>query len=157
MKNQTQAPAGWTRLPPAARWLGLAGLIPFFGCAVFILLADGPATSQRILGAMLVCGAVILSFLGGVAWGAAMARGEQGLLVYLQAVTPSLVAWLTLLFVYPLHQAFVMALAFALLWLLDRHHQAEDRFPAPYMRLRALLTIGVVVTFLVAGVAILPA
>ncbi len=50
-----------------------------------------------------------------------------------------------------------MALAFGLLWLVDRQHLAAGRFPAPYLMLRTVLTIGVVVSFLVAGVALLPA
>ncbi len=155
--NERSQSAGWTRLPQSVRWLGLAGLIPFFGCAIIILWPDSGAPGARILGAMLVYGVAILSFLGGVAWGAAMARGEEAWGVYLLAVAPSLVAWGTLLFVFPLHQAFVMALAFALLWLVDRYHTAVGRYPESFLKLRSLLTIGVVVSFFVAGYAMLPA
>ncbi len=154
--DRTTENAGWTSLPPAARWLGLAGLIPFFAGAIIILWPDGGAPIGKILQAMLVYGVAILSFLGGVAWGAAMARGEEGLPVYALAVAPSLVGWGTLLFVYPLHQAFAMALAFALLWLVDRYHTNVGRFPAAYLMLRSLLSIGVVVSFLAVGFRLLP-
>lgn len=158
MESERTTPnSGWTHLPQAARWLGLAGLIPFFAGAIIILWPDGNVPLGKILQAMLVYGVAILSFLGGVAWGAAMNRGEEAWSVYLLAVAPSLVAWGTLLFVFPLHQAFVMALAFALLWLVDRHHTAVGRFPATYLTLRSVLTVGVVVSFLVAGFVLLPA
>ncbi len=156
--SQTRSGEGWSRLPPPLRWIGLAGLVPFFAAAILVLLPSTPPDAAfRILGAMMVYGVAILSFLGGVAWGAAMARGEEGWAPYLLAAAPCLVGWLTLLFVYPLHQAFVMALAFALLWLLDRQHAAAGRLPGPYMRLRAILTLGVVVSFLAAGFLVLPA
>lgn len=158
MENAQNTPkAGWTRLPQAARWLGLAGLIPFFAAAIIILWPDGAAPLGKILQAMLVYGVAILSFLGGVAWGAAMARGEEGWPVYILAVAPALVGWGTLLFVYPFHQAFVMAVAFALLWLVDRQHASVGRFPATYLTLRSVLTVGVVISFLVVGFALLPA
>ncbi len=59
--------AGWTRVPHAARWLGLAGLIPFFGCAIIILLPSSVAQNLKIMAAILVYGVAILFFLGGVA------------------------------------------------------------------------------------------
>ncbi len=148
---------GWQSVPAPARWLGIAGLVPFFLGAGLLLAPPGGLPLEKVLGATLVYGVAILSFLGGVAWGAAMVRGERTLGPYLMAVLPSLVGWGTLLFVFPLQQPFVLALAFGLLWLVDRHHVAMGRFPQPYYMLRTVLTIGVVISLIASGFAVLPA
>ncbi|GAB5471254.1 MAG: hypothetical protein Kilf2KO_42840 [Rhodospirillales bacterium] len=147
--------ATWQSLPSAARWLGLAGLIPFFAGAIAILAAPPGWPLVKLMAAVCIYGVAILSFLGGVAWGAAMTRGERAWMPYVMAVAPSLVGWFALLFVYPFHQPFVLALAFGLLWLADRHHTAVGRFPQPYFLLRTLLSVGVVVSLLAAGFALL--
>ncbi len=148
---------GWQSVPATARWLGIAGLIPFFLAAGLLLLPPQGLPAGKVLSGALVYGVAILSFLGGVAWGAAMVRGERGPGPYILAVAPSLVGWLTLLFVFPLQQPFVMALAFGLLWLVDRYHVSVGRFPQPYYMLRTVLTIGVVVSLILSGFAVLPA
>lgn len=145
----------WQRVPGGARWLGLAGLVPFLAGVVLTVNPPGPVPPGAIVQATLLYGAVILSFLGGIDWGAAMLRGERATAPYLVAVIPSLVAWVTLLFVYPTHQAFVLALAFALKWLVDRFHLQVGRYPQAFMRLRTLLTIGAVAALLVLGFLVL--
>ena len=148
---------GWQSVPSAARWLGIAGLIPFFVGAGLELAPLKGLPAGKVLAGSLVYGVAILSFLGGVAWGAAMARGERGAGPYILAVAPCLVGWFTLLFVFPLHQPFVLALAFGLLWLVDRYHVAQGRLPESYYMLRTVLTIGVVVSLIAGGFAVLPA
>ncbi|MEO1190758.1 MAG: DUF3429 domain-containing protein [Pseudomonadota bacterium] len=145
----------WQSLPNSARWLGLTGLIPFFAAAVAMLIPPPEIPLSIIIGAQVLYGAVILSFLGGVAWGAAMARGERDLLPYALAVAPSLVAWFALILINPFRQAFVLALAFGLLWLVDRYHTKVGRYPQPFFQLRTLLTIGVVASLLTSGFALL--
>ncbi len=84
-------------IPPAALWLGLAGLLPFLwgaattlneGLAAWGLWAAGP----RLTGVPLVLGygVIILAFMSGVLWGfAARAPGPAGV-YYALSVLPAL-------------------------------------------------------------------
>ena len=82
-------------LPALATILGLAGLLPFIGCGVAALGAQG----DRATLALVAYGAVILAFLGGVHWGFAivdpMGRAERERLGL--GVLPSLVGWVSVL------------------------------------------------------------
>ena len=87
-----------TTVPLGAVLLGVAGLVPFLGFAALAVSGfDGGLgtiglSPRTILSAY---GAVIASFLGGIRWGAAAARGA-GSADYLVAIVPSLVAWAAL-------------------------------------------------------------
>jgi hypothetical protein len=87
--------ANLTSVPRSAIVLGVAGLIPFLGFAALSLsgtdggLGNIGLSPRTILSAY---GAVIASFLGGIRWGAAAARGS-GNGDYFIAIVPSLVAW----------------------------------------------------------------
>ncbi|EDX80246.1 hypothetical protein BBAL3_1403 [Brevundimonas sp. BAL3] len=62
-------------LPPFARVLGFAGLLPQ-AAAVAVLILGGPDVRFAALSLAYAYAALIFSFLGGVWWGlAAMARG----------------------------------------------------------------------------------
>ncbi len=81
-------------VPAAARWLGLAGLVPFFALA---LLAWLPDVSLKALAVRLLAGygAIILSFMGGCRWGlaaAGLADGPSWRLLG-ASVVPALYAW----------------------------------------------------------------
>ena len=84
-------------LPQPALLLGLAGLIPFVALAVQV--AAGRPLDPRMTGpalyALLIYGAVILSFLGGIQWGLAVASADRSdaWRRYGLSVLPSLVAW----------------------------------------------------------------
>ena len=84
-------------IPPSAFLLGALGLIPFLALAVSpFALTD--ATRPRAMFALLVYGAVILSFLGGIHWGLAIGPGQTNLPRRLTlSVLPSLCGWLALL------------------------------------------------------------
>ncbi|MBI3155989.1 MAG: DUF3429 domain-containing protein [Burkholderiales bacterium] len=83
-------------LPPGARLLGLAGLIPFIAGALALALLDDAA---RVPAARVLAGyaAVIVSFLGGVHWGLGFARPRAPTTIFLWGVVPSLIAWVALL------------------------------------------------------------
>lgn len=87
-----------TTVPASAVLLGIAGLIPFIGfAALSVSGSDGGLgliglSPRTILSAY---GAVIASFLGGIRWGVAAARGA-GWADYLLAIVPSLLAWAAL-------------------------------------------------------------
>ena len=149
-------------IPLPALLLGAAGLLPFvFGAAALVLveatavahLPDATYFARVLVG----YGAVILSFLGGVRWGAAvgldMGRDEveatprsvevvNALTVELViAVLPSLIAWGALLL--PVVPALaLLAFSFVVLGFADRIAAQDGRLPAWYGRLRLWLTGG---------------
>jgi hypothetical protein len=85
-------------IPPAARLLGFSGLIPFVAAAAGALIADS-ALQDMSLRALVAYGAVILSFLGGVRWGLAIAQTDATALwkPLVISVLPSLLGWAALL------------------------------------------------------------
>lgn len=90
----TSLPAG---APPAfALRLGYAGLLPFFlGAALVWLVHD--ELRPHVLAGLSAYAAVIVSFLGGIHWGAAFQRSETGHGAYVWGVVPSLVAWVAVM------------------------------------------------------------
>ena len=140
-------------LPVLARWLGYAGLIPFVAIAAGLWL--GPHEWRAALhSAMLGYGAVILSFMGAVHWGLAMAgegQGEQRRLAL--SVLPALLGWLALLLPASFGYA-VLLLAFAALCLLDLLAGRHGLVPSWYPPMRVRLTGGVVLSLLLAGLAL---
>ncbi len=72
--------------------LGIAGLVPFYALLGVVAIQDG---ASWVTPAFVGYAAVILSFLGGIAWGRALqsAAGRE----FRLSVVPSLFAWLALL------------------------------------------------------------
>lgn len=137
-------------VPLPARALGLAGLIPFVACAAAVWTT---VPLMQIEGTRLLMGysAVILTFLGGVHWGKALAdrpvlNGEiDGDLNWLRlgwSVTPSLVAWIALL-MSPVAALILFMAAFVAAFLVDRQAVRIGFFPEWYLPLRKVLTLGV--------------
>lgn len=89
------------RAPVSALLLGAAGLIPFVGLAGLVLAGLPGPFGLAPRAALVAYGAVIASFLGGIRWGIAAARG-LGFADYALAVVPSLVAWSALALPAPL-------------------------------------------------------
>lgn len=131
-------------MPVWAERLGLAGLLPFFGLAGLAWL--GPATAQGpALGALLAYGATILSFLGGIAWGFAIADTRNGAdlgrnaPLFILGVLPQLLGWAGLLVGGRMGHLAVAAGLLAILWI-DRRLVAEGRAPGWYGALRFRLS-----------------
>jgi hypothetical protein len=131
--------------------LGYSGLIPFAAAAVLVAAGDA-RTSQAALDGFLVYGAVILSFLGGIRWGAASAGGSgqaQGLLF---SIIPSLWAALVLWWLDAALAAWGLMIGFLLMGLADRLYPGRG-VPAWMSPLRSRLTFAVVAChLLVVGV-----
>lgn len=79
-------------VPSLARALGWAGIIPFVALSLSAVFTIGPISQTWAMGALVLYGAVILSFLGGAAWGLtlghedeALRPGAQGLLIGIAA------------------------------------------------------------------------
>lgn len=120
-------------LPAAAQVLGYAGVIPFAALAAAQWL---PAWQTAALAPLLLYSALILSFLGGVRWGRALASGRT--LDFALSVLPSLYAWVALQLA-PAAALILLAAGFVLQWWLDG---PGDRLPADpsFRRLRSGLT-----------------
>lgn len=137
-------------VPPTAFCLGLLGALPFVGLAALALIGGGIGIWAGL--ALLAYGAVILSFMGGVHWGWAMAAGEPSLERLGLSVVPSLVGWGGFL-VGGSAGLIVVALGFiGLLWL-DLQAVAAGRAAAWYPQLRWPLTVIVVASLALAALA----
>ena len=139
------APAGPAAQPPRSVALpGYGGLLPF-GALALLLWLDG-ARGALWWPALLAYGAVILSFVGALHWGFALAlptlgtAQRQGL--YIWSVVPALVAWPALLWGAPGAGVLLVA-GFVLHWLQDRRLVActGAALPAWYLLLRTRLTL----------------
>jgi len=135
-------------VPEPAFLLGLAGAIPFVGLTLLGLV--GGTLGLWALTALLAYGAVILSFMGSVHWGWAMAAEEPSFRRLGLSVLPSLVGWGGFLLGGSLG-FLVIALGFAALLWLDLKAIAEGRAAGWYRNLRWPLTIIVVVSLIVAS------
>ncbi|MEQ8659619.1 MAG: DUF3429 domain-containing protein [Gammaproteobacteria bacterium] len=141
-----------TPVPPAAGWLGAAGVLPFLALAT-ALAAEAMLPPRAATLALTAYGAVILSFLGGIQWGLASAAGA-GAATWTRlgcAVLPALVAWGALLL--PPAAGFVLlALAFMVVLGADLVLHAQALVPAWYVRLRWPLTTVVTLCLLIAAI-----
>lgn len=141
--------------------LGLAGLLPFlFGLFLTLngeqartlvpgLSPDGPRL-------MLSYGAVILSFMGAIHWGAALEREPEAGWPYALSVVPAFYGWLIwgLSLMSPGDIALLMiglALGFAALLVVDLIRGRAGDFPKWYPPLRVVLTLGAAGGLVAAG------
>ena len=141
-----------TPIPRSALLLGLAGLIPFFwGAASQLFPALGDwgtdVLGPRFVGpyVSLSYGTVILSFMSGVLWGfATRAEGALATSGYALSVLPALWAFF---FVGggPVSAAIWLAAGFVGLLGLDALFWRQGLAPDWWMRLRLMLTAGVLV------------
>ncbi len=134
-------------IPRLPLLLGLAGLLPFLVTSSAAWLA--PMVWQVIaIKAFVYYSAVILSFLGGVQWGVAMAGGSPEASPFrrrmLLAMVPSLIAWPALL-LHPVDSAWVLAAGFVLVRLHELSREGRALLPSWYQGMRTLLTLVVLV------------
>jgi len=142
MSNDTPAASGAFR--QLAWVLGLAGLLPFFGHALFAWVAPD-VEAGGLLRSQVHYAASILSFLGALHWGVALASplpftSRDGVrLVW--SVIPAIFAWV--IGMYPPGVA-VPGLFFALLvaWGADLALYAGAAVPRWFLLLRTVLTAG---------------
>ena len=152
-------PAGPSaRAPRTVALLGYGGLLPF-GALALLLLLDG-ARSALWWPALLAYGAVILSFVGALHWGFAMAlpalgaAQRQGLWAW--SVVPALVAWPAVLWAAP-GAAVLLVAGFVAHYAQDRRLVAQTgaALPAWYLPLRTRLTLVASVCLLVGAATLL--
>jgi len=137
-------------IPIAALVLSSAGYVPFAGLSVGAMLPS-PYQDQASLG-LLIYGAIILSFLGGVHWGLEMAR-QSGSAVTGSAtrfgisVVPSLIAWASLALPQGIAPA-GLVVGFSLMLAYDLYCVKQQLAPLWYRNLRLPLTLLVCLAIL---------
>jgi hypothetical protein len=127
-------------IPPVPLLLGLGGLIPFVGLSVLLLagLATVPLLGIPTRPALLLYGAVITSFLGGIRWGLSLKKPEAAG-DYVLSVVPSLAAWACLALPRPWDVAALGILLLA--WgLVDQDLPRRGLVPSWVGRLRLILS-----------------
>jgi hypothetical protein len=148
-------------MPPAAAWLGALGAIPFVVLSLVAAVVDSPLQAQSRF-ALVAYGAVILSFLGGIHWGFALAdsdsrcldRASQRRLVL--GVVLALLGWAAL-FLPTLAALLSLAAAFVLRLLSDVHASRSAKAPRWYPKLRWPLTLVVVASLSLGALGFSPA
>jgi hypothetical protein len=130
-----------SKTPAIVLFFGLAGLIPFFAAPVATLIA--PEFRWQFTESLLWWAAIILSFLGGARWGAAVQTSQPKPGLIGLAMLPSIAGWLTLLAPAKYRVAQLLALAAALLLHFLWDWSARN-LPGWYGRLRLALTAGAV-------------
>ena len=153
MDDMTRAPA--TSIPRVPLLLGLSGLLPFWGLALALFVPQLVPWSRAANGTALAAyGAIIVSFLGGIRWGLAVAASDQRNTSahYANSVLPSLAAWALLLLADPWRLAGLGVLALAL-GPVDAGLVSSRLAPAWFGRLRMVLSCGAGAALLVAALA----
>ncbi|PZO78211.1 MAG: DUF3429 domain-containing protein [Sphingomonas hengshuiensis] len=141
------------RPPVAALLLGYAGLLPpMIGIAIRVV---DPAKGGMMLALSLLYAALILSFLGGIWWGAAAARvhGAALTLWLAVAVVPTLVALAAgaVLFASVVSAAAIVAAGLLAALLVDMALVRAGHVPPWWMTLRVPLSVGLAALTLLAG------
>lgn len=143
-------------IPSIALMLGLAGLIPFVAGGVALWVPVGPFLGEIGLKLIIAYGAIILSFLGGIRWGAAiMPHGtrRQGL-EFVGSVVGSL-AGLAAIFLPPVPALALLIAGFLMQALWDVMSVESGRLPPWFGKLRMLLTAGAVLALTAALVSVI--
>ena len=148
--DHASAPERIPRIPLA---LGIAGLAPFVAAALLPWMGNSIWPMATTIYA-----ACILSFMGGVQWGALLAAppaAKTGV-GYVLSVVPALVAWAALLAAAaPAFTLGLLVAGFAAVWAVDVWMRMNGLTPAWYLRLRHVLTAGVLLCMVSLSVRLL--
>lgn len=140
-------------VPPAAIWFGAAGVLPFAGLAL-VLIVGPPEWRAPAEAGLVSYGAIILSFMGGCRWGLAAAGlgtgpGAANLAI---SVVPALYAWAVTLLGGATALVF-LALGLVALLLADIGLTRRGGAPLWWPHLRLPLTAGAVASLLAGAAA----
>jgi hypothetical protein len=136
--------------------LGLGGLVPFLAITALVAYAGRDLIGFDVLVTALAgYGAVILSFLGGIRWGASLMRPSSGGLTLFLSILPSLAAWVCLFLPTPWLFA-ALALAFLAQGVWDVVAIRRGKLPEAFRTLRIVLTAVVVLCMVVAFATTFP-
>jgi hypothetical protein len=138
-------------IPKPVLILGWAGVVPF----AFLSLAaivGGPPVATNALAALVIYGAVILSFMGGAQWGLEMAKPsatDEGRQAYALSVLPALAGFAAALLPQRAGLALLCA-GFLALLAYDLFRAGQGIGPSWYPALRKGLTAAVTTALLLA-------
>ncbi len=144
-------------IPPAPRWLGLAGMLPMAACLLLVAVG-GPAWRYGALAMAWFYAALIFSFLGGLWWGLGAAAGPRAPdWLWGAAVLPSLIALATMVpwlvgWDWPGPALIALGAAIMLSWRIDRRLAAAGLAPDWWMPLRLTLSLGLGALTMATGV-----
>ena len=147
-------------LPLTAWVLGFGGVIPFLVLFLALLpgLSPGFASSQEIALWLLAYAAIILSFIGAIHWGVALAMDDnnadkqQSGRNFLYGIVPALLAWFALLL--PHNIAFFIMAGLVMLAYGADAVLLFKRLNSDYSILRLYLTAAVSLLLLASGFAL---
>ncbi|MEM0900691.1 MAG: DUF3429 domain-containing protein [Pseudomonadota bacterium] len=140
-----------------AGWLlALFGFLPFLtGTVIELMPYSGDIATLKAYNFKLLplYAAVILSFLGGIRWGVALASHstESKTATLAWSVVPSLWAWVAAYLAAPLN-FFLFAVGFAAVGVWDRGLRGNPDVPIWYVEMRRVLTWLVTISMLVAAI-----
>lgn len=130
----------------SAKLLGYAGLLPFIGIPILIL-AGQLFYFQGFL-YFVQYSAIILSFFGGIHWLDALQNRRKNHQLYV-AMMPSIVGWLSLVFLEGYILLSVLSFAYIAVLMYDKYVLAlEKDILIPYTTMRIMLTTVVVLCHL---------
>lgn len=153
METQSpQAPVESSEIPRVPALMGYGGLIPFVCSGIGVWVPD---LSELALRSLTAYGAIILSFVGAVHWGLALAGGASGCRdkLFMYSVCPALLGWVALL-LNPVVGLPVLMAGFIGARLVERK-ACESAIPAWYPRLRTHLTAGALLSVAIGWLAVL--
>ncbi|WP_084398485.1 DUF3429 domain-containing protein [Henriciella aquimarina] len=139
--------AASTSLRRTATGLTLAGALPFIGLAIAMAFLEAPTNATAGFW-LQVYAAVILSFLGGIRWGMALAQSQTHPSVLVLSVLPALAGWVIVpaatLLSASQHAEWYLAFAalFALQLVWDWSSQAVPGWFKPVRLTVSLIVIG---------------
>ena len=153
-------PTTKSELPPIVQILGYAGLIPFIGLAFMVQLADSP-NDLIALESLVAYGAVIVSFLGALHWGACfktISTSTQNRWldhsVWIWGIMPALIAWLAIHIFIPL-ALLLLAATLIVQRAIDQrtysYYFANTQTANTFLRMRTHLTLVASVCLVWAG------
>lgn len=135
-----------------AKMLGYAGLIPFVFFSVISMLDYSFIKDPHYF--LMTYAAIILSFMGAIHWGVAMSIDSDKANYQLGiSVIPPLLGWFALLL--PATYGYsILIISFSLLCLLDKEQNKRGVFPEWYYPMRVILTTIVVLSLIMASLAL---
>lgn len=132
------------RIPAAALIPGLLGLLPFWGLALSTLLSSGLDPLLALM-ALIMYGAIILSFVGALWWGLAVHAVPPAprAAMFVWSVVPALIGWASIMTEPALGLKMLIA-GLVLQWILDGllMRKVPSVIPPWVFRLRTILTLG---------------
>lgn len=150
--ESVQASEESSAIPMVPALMGYGGLIPFVAAGLGVWT---PEFSELARHALVAYGAIILSFVGAVHWGLALAGGTSGCRdkLFMFSVCPALLGWVALLMSTVLALPVLMA-GFVGTRLVELK-ACGPAIPAWYPRLRNHLTAGALISLATGWLAVL--